>query len=100
ENRGGAGGNIGARAVASAAPDGYTLLVHTTAFVINPTLYKDAGYRIEDFEPVANTGSAPGIFAVNASNPARTLQEFIKQNLGKPISYATPGIGTSSHLAA
>ena len=99
ENRGGAGGNIGARAVAQAAPDGYTLLIHTAAITINPTLYKNAGYALDELAPIANTGSSPGLFAVNASNGATTLGEFLRNAKGKRITYSTPGVGTSSHLA-
>jgi tripartite-type tricarboxylate transporter receptor subunit TctC len=98
ENRGGAGGNIGARAVAQSTPDGYTLLVHTAAFAINPSLYKDPGYAVDEFAAVSNMGSAPGIFAVNASHAATTLREFIQSSKGKRVTYATAGVGTSSHL--
>ena len=98
ENRGGAGGNIAARSVVAAAPDGYTLLVHTAAIAINPSLYRNPGYDLlNDLVPVANTGSTPGVFVVHASNPARTLAELLKS--GKRITYSTAGIGTSSHLA-
>ena len=100
ENRGGAGGNIGARQVATSAPDGYTLLVHTAAIAINPTLYKSPGYSLDELVPVANTGSSPGLFAVNASNPSATMPDFIRAAKGKRITYSTPGVGTSSHLAA
>src|SRR5262245_31695847 len=59
ENKGGAGGNLAARQVAQAAPDGTTVLVSTTAMAINPTLYKTMGYAISDLTPVAIAGSAP-----------------------------------------
>ena len=61
ENRGGAAGNLGARAVATAKPDGHTVLVSTTAMAINGTLYKNMGYRTEDITPVAIVGSAPEV---------------------------------------
>ncbi len=71
DNRGGAGGNIAAKLVAAAPSDGYTLLVNTAAISINASLYKNPGYDISrDFVPVALTGSTPGLFAVNSSNPA------------------------------
>lgn len=103
DNRGGAGGNIAARNVAEAPPDGYTLLVHTAAVSINVSLYKDAGFDLEkDLVPVAMTGSAPGLFTVSASHPANNLRELIQsaKAQGKPLAYATAGVGTSSHLAA
>jgi tripartite-type tricarboxylate transporter receptor subunit TctC len=100
DNRGGAGGNIGSRIVAGAAPDGYTLLVNTAAISINASLYKNPGFDIyRDFVPVALTGSTPGLFAVHASNPAGTLQDLIRSAKGRNINYATAGVGSSSHLA-
>ncbi len=103
ENRGGAGGNIGARQVAGAAPDGYTLLAHTAASAINVSLYKNPGFDLlADLVPIANTGSTPGLFAVHFSNPANSLQDLIrlaKANGGR-LTYSTAGVGTSSHLAA
>ena len=100
DNRGGAGGNIAARLVAAAPSDGYTLLVHTAAMSINASLYKNPGFDISrDFVPVALTGSTPGLFAVHASNPAGTLQELIRSARGRNLTYATAGVGSSSHLA-
>ncbi len=100
ENRGGAGGNVATKYVAAARPDGYTLLVNTTAIAINQTLYKAAGYDIEkDLVPVAMTVATPGVFTVHPSNPANTLQDLIRAYKGKRITYATAGIGSSSHLA-
>ncbi len=101
ENRGGAGGNIGARQVVGAAPDGYTLLAHTAASAINVSLYKNSGFDfLNDLLPIANTGSTPGLFAVHSSNPATSLQDLIRRAKDKGLSYSTAGIGTSSHLAA
>ena len=102
ENRGGAGGNIGARQVVTAAPDGYTLLAHTAASAINVSLYKNSGFDfLNDLVPVANTGSTPGLFAVHASNPATSLPDLIRRAKEKgSLSYSTAGVGTSSHLAA
>ncbi len=99
DNRGGAGGNIAAKLVAAAQNDGYTLLVNTAAMSINVSLYRDPGYRFSDFVPVALTASTPGLFAVHASNPARSLQELIKSAKAKGLNYATAGVGSSSHLA-
>jgi tripartite-type tricarboxylate transporter receptor subunit TctC len=101
ENRGGAGGNIGARQVVTSAPDGYTLLAHTTASTINVSLYRNSGFDfLNDLAPIANTGSTPGVFVVHSSNPATSLQDLIRRSREKGISYATAGVGTSSHLAA
>jgi len=100
DNRGGAGGNIAAKLVAAAPSDGYTLLVNTAAISINASLYKNPGYDISrDFVPVALTGSTPGLFAVHASNPARSLQDLIRTAKEKGLNYATAGVGSSSHLA-
>jgi tripartite-type tricarboxylate transporter receptor subunit TctC len=100
DNRGGAGGNIGSRIVAAAAADGYTLLVNTAAISINASLYKNPGFDIyRDFVPIALTGSTPGLFAVHASNPAATLQDLIRSAKGRNVTYATAGVGSSSHLA-
>lgn len=101
ENRGGAGGNIAAKFVGSADPDGYTLLATTAQISINPSLYKNPGYDLfGDFMLVALTGSTPGVFVVHPSNPANSLRELIAQAKGKRVSYATAGVGTSSHIAA
>jgi len=100
DNRGGAGGNIAARLVAAAPSDGYTLLVNTAAISINASLYKNPGFDIfKDYVPVALTGSTPGLFAVHASNPAGSLQELIRSAKGRNLTYATAGVGSSSHLA-
>jgi tripartite-type tricarboxylate transporter receptor subunit TctC len=99
ENRGGAGGNLAARQVAAAKPDGYTLLVNTTAMAINPSLYRNPGYELKQFVPVAFTVSTPGIFTVHASHPANTLRELLQGAKGRQLTYATAGVGSSSHLA-
>jgi tripartite-type tricarboxylate transporter receptor subunit TctC len=100
ENRGGAGGNIGSKAVAGARPDGHTLLVNTTAVAINASLYKNPGYDIgKDLVPVALAVSTPGVFTVHPSNPASTLADLIRNYKGQRLSYATAGVGSSSHLA-
>jgi tripartite-type tricarboxylate transporter receptor subunit TctC len=100
ENKGGAGGNLAARLVAQAAPDGNTILVSTTAMAINGTLYKNMGYATSDIAPVAIVGSAPESFVVHPSNSAKDLREFIANAKGKPIEYASAGVGTGSYIAA
>jgi tripartite-type tricarboxylate transporter receptor subunit TctC len=100
ENRAGAGGNIAAKATADAAPDGYTLLGTSTQIVVNATLYKDPGFSVtNDLVTVALAGSTPGVLTVHPSNPAKTLQELLKNAQGKRLTHAS-GVGTSSHIAA
>lgn len=102
ENRAGANGNIGAEAVARAAPDGYTLLYNTSFIVTNPWLYKSLGYNAEkDFEPVLLTARVPLLLVINPSVPAKTLAEFVEYAKARPgkLSYASSGIGGSTHLA-
>jgi tripartite-type tricarboxylate transporter receptor subunit TctC len=103
ENRAGAGGNVGAAAVARAAADGYTLLAGTVGtHAINEFLYKTPGFRPqEDFAPVAMIGSGPNVLVVAKDFPARTVAELVvkaKAEAGK-LNYASPGAGTSNHLA-
>ena len=100
ENRGGAGGNLAAKAVAAADPDGYTVLITTTAIAINETLYRKKGYETEDLTPVALAASTPEVLAVNPANPARTLREFIVDAKWKPVTFGTAGVGTGSYVAA
>ena len=100
ENRGGAGGNIAARAVAQSTPDGYTILVSTTSMAINGTLYRNMGYATADITPAAIVGSSPEVIAVHPSNPAKNLAEFLKPADGNPIQYGTAGVGSGSHIAA
>lgn len=102
ENRAGANGNIGAEVVARAAPDGYTLLYNTSFIVTNPWLYKSLGYNAEkDFEPILLTARVPLLLVVNPSIPVKTLAEFVEYAKARPgkLSYASSGIGGSTHLA-
>ena len=103
ENRGGAGGNIGAEAVWNATPDGYTLLAAVpAALTTNAFLYKKLNFEPAKLEPVAVLGTFPNTLLVKNDFPAKTVQEFIayvKANPGK-VNYASQGIGTTSHLTA
>ena len=103
ENQAGANGIVGANTVAKAAPDGYTLLVYSAGFVINPYVQKQLPYDTEkDFAPVTNLTSSGGLFlAVNVALPVNSLQEFI-QYARRPevkLAYSTPGVGNNWHLA-
>jgi tripartite-type tricarboxylate transporter receptor subunit TctC len=102
ENRGGAGGNIGTAAVARAAPDGYTLLVCSSAFVVNPSLYANVAYDpFKDFIPIMVIGASPNAFVVPAQSEIKTMPELIakaKANPGK-LNWASPGAGTTPYLA-
>jgi tripartite-type tricarboxylate transporter receptor subunit TctC len=103
ENRPGAGGTTGARAVAKAPHDGYTLMVgHSGVFGVAPALYPNAGYDPnKDFAPVGLIGSFQQILVVNPSLPLRTLADVIaaaKREPGK-LTYATAGVGSGSHLS-
>jgi tripartite-type tricarboxylate transporter receptor subunit TctC len=102
DNRGGAGGTVATRAVAKGAPDGYTLIVVTSATVgTSPSLFQNLGYDPrKDFDPIGLIAATPNLIAVHPSFPARTLAELIK--VGKeattPIPYGSPGTGTLNHL--
>jgi tripartite-type tricarboxylate transporter receptor subunit TctC len=103
ENIPGAGSNIASGMVAKAAPDGYTLLVISTGFLVNPSLYAKVPYdAVNDFAPVTLVAASPNVISVNPAVPAKTVQELIaliKANPGK-YSYAGPGIGSTPHLSA
>ena len=100
ENRAGAGGNIGAQLVARARPDGYTALVTTSAFAVNPSLSRSAGYRPEELVPAALLASTPNLLAVRPDFPARSIGELIDYARRKPLNFGTAGVGTTPHLSA
>ena len=101
DNRVGANGVIGTNLAAKAAPDGYTLILVSTSFTMNPSMHKLPFDPIRDFAPVALTASAPIILACSAAFPARTVQELIALAKTKPgeIQYASTGVGGGNHLA-
>jgi tripartite-type tricarboxylate transporter receptor subunit TctC len=99
DNRGGAGGNIGAAAVAKSASDGYTVLLTTSAFAVNVSLFSNPGYDAQkDFIPVVMVASQPNLFFVNPNVAAKTLPEFINYAKGRKLAFASPGSGTTPHL--
>ena len=100
ENRGGAGGNLAARAVASAAPDGYTLLATTSALAVNDTASRNKGYATEDLRAVAIVAVSPDVLAVHPSNPAKSLREFLATAKEKSFTYGSAGVGTGPHIGA
>jgi tripartite-type tricarboxylate transporter receptor subunit TctC len=100
ENRGGAGGNVAAQLVAHMRPDGATALVTTSAFAVNPSLSRSAGYRPEELAPVALLAATPNLLAVKPDFPAKTVPELIAYARSKPLNFGTAGVGTTPHLSA
>ena len=101
DNRGGAGGSIGANVVAKATPDGYTLLINSSAHTVNPSLYAHLPYdTLKDFVEVAPLAATPNVLVVNPSSPIKTLAEFIAEAKAKPgqINFASAGVGSGTHL--
>jgi tripartite-type tricarboxylate transporter receptor subunit TctC len=102
ENVPGGGGNTGAAMAARAPADGYTILVVSTGFIVNPSMYTKVPYDpIKDFSPVTLVASSPNVLSVHPELPAKTVRELIdlvKANPGK-YSFAQPGTGSTPHLA-
>src|SRR5262245_7595275 len=103
ENRAGAGGNIGAEAVAGSPPDGYVLLASPPGpIAINDNLYKKLGFEPAKFEPVVVLGTVPNVLVVKPTFPAQTAQELIVYARANPdkVTFASQGTGSTSHLSA
>jgi len=98
ETKSGAGGLVGAKYVAAAAPDGYTLLVTTTSLTINAN-GKEGVNPLTQLTPVAIAASTPTIFAVNGEVGAKDLMDFVKNVKGGRFTFASAGIGSAEHLA-
>jgi len=102
ENRPGGSTMIGAEVVARAAPDGYTMLMATSAFPANFSLFRKVPYKLSDFAPVSNVAESPNVLAVHPSVPAKSVTELIALLRSRPgqINYGSGGVGGSTHLAA
>ena len=102
DNRPGAGANIGIGLAAKAAPDGYTFLIASSAFTVNPTLYAKPPYDAhKDFQPLTCVGSSPNALAVTPSFPAKTFKDLVALVRAQPgkHNYSSPGAGTTPHLS-
>ena len=103
DNRGGAGGNIGMGLAARANPDGYTWLMVSSSFVVNPSLYSNIPYDpYRDLIPISNLAASPHAFFLHVSSPVKSIAELIALAKSQPgkLSIATPGIGTTPDLSA
>ena len=103
ENKPGAGGNIGIGAAAHAEPDGHTLLITSSAYVVNPGLYAKIPYDpYTDFAPIAELGTSPNVILVDPKLGVNSILELIARAKANPdeLNYASPGIGTTPHLSA
>jgi tripartite-type tricarboxylate transporter receptor subunit TctC len=102
ENRPGAGGNIGIGAAANADPDGYTLLITSSAYVVNPSLYVKIPYEpFKDFAPIAELGTSPNVILVDPKIGINSIADLIASAKADPnrFNYASPGSGTTPHLS-
>lgn len=102
ENRPGAGGNIGIGAVAKADPDGYTFLVTSGAFALNPSLFEKVPYdALGDFQSVFEIAVSPNVFVATPESGIKSIKDLVARARAEPdkLSYATPGVGTQAHFA-
>ena len=99
ESRAGAGGNIGTAAAAKSAPDGYTVLLTSSAYAVNVSLSADPGYNPErDFVPAVVVCKQANLIFVHPSVPAKTLAELLALAKTRKLAFASPGSGTTPHL--
>ena len=99
DNKAGAGGNIGTAEAARAPKDGYTVLFANEILATNPNVYKNAPFDpLKDFDPIAMVASTPLALAIHPGLPAKNLAELIALSAKEPITFGTPGVGTSPHL--
>src|SRR3954462_11547911 len=101
ENKVGASGNVATTEVARSTPDGYTILAHSSAYAVNPSLFSNAGYDpVKDLVAVAVAAQQANIVLVNSSFPAKTLEELKAAMMKDKLAFASPGAGTTPHLTA
>ena len=102
ESRGGASGALAAQAVSRAAPDGYTLLIYSSAFWVVPLLKDVQWDTLRDFQPISILASAPNVLVVHPSLPVKNVGELLKLARSRPgdLNYSTGGSGAAAHLAA
>jgi tripartite-type tricarboxylate transporter receptor subunit TctC len=99
DNRTGASGTIGTRAAATAPPDGYTLLAHSSALVISPFTVANAHYDpVKDFVPVAPLGNLPNVLVIAPGKNIHTVQELVAAARKRPITFGVVGVGTPIYL--
>lgn len=99
ENVGGGGGNIAAQRVAKSAPDGYTVLAHSSAYAVNPTLIGNLGFDAEkDMTAIAVVASQANLIFVHADFPAKSLKELLERARSEKLAFASPSSGTTPHL--
>jgi tripartite-type tricarboxylate transporter receptor subunit TctC len=102
DNVGGAGGNIGTRVGAAAPKDGYTLIITSSSFVVNPSLHAKVPYDpVKDFTPITIAASSPNVLVVSPGEPSNTVAELIESIKKSPdrYSFASAGVGTTPHLS-
>src|SRR3954464_12946880 len=101
ENKVGASGNVASAEVAKSAPDGYTLLAHSSAYAVNPTLFSNPGsVPGKDLQAIAVVAQQANIILVNSAFPAKTLDELKNAMAKDKLAFASPGAGTTPHLTA
>lgn len=101
ENRGGAGGTVGAHIAAQAQPDGHTILIHASAHTLTPVVYPKAPYSTEkDFAAVASFGSVPNVIMVSPKKGIKTLKDLAAAGKKGSVSFSSAGVGSASHWAA
>jgi tripartite-type tricarboxylate transporter receptor subunit TctC len=102
DNRGGAGGVIGTEAAAKSEPDGHTLLIISSAYAINTSLYKLPYDPVKAFNPIAKLGTGPNVFAVHPGVTVNSVKEFIALAKEKPgqLNFAAAGVGSFQHLGS